>query len=394
MKVWLFDLDGVLIRPAGYREALRRTVGYFSQEAGYAERGFQESTIEAFEARGVTCEWDIAGICLMADIFAVWKANPALHLPPDLSDCLRTIRTAGLAHPEPDYAFWARRVGSAGGDTPSASAIKLFRQEAGHIEGNSARVEEWETILGLVLGHPREFLRSPVMQYFQQFTLGSRTYADFYHTQPVLETPSLLAELDQAALSPAARDRVLEQQRKGRIHAAIITARPCRPPSPKDDLADYPPEAEIAQKIAGFETLPLAGAGHMQWLARRHQQAVDAYLKPSPVHSLTALAFALAGVGETSLEAARLFVEERKPMPPLDRLIAEKAEILVLEDSPTGVISTQSAVDLLTRKGADIRLSFIGVASGGEKQAALEALGAEVFASTERAVEAALASRS
>jgi hypothetical protein len=389
MNVWLFDLDGVLILPSGYREALRRTVAHFSRSAGYPERPLDESTIESFEAQGITCEWDIAGICLMADIFNVWKANPGLHLPPDLNDCLGALNSAEWTHPAPDYADWARRVGAPGGDMPSASALKVFKHEAGHAEGDLARTGSFEVILGLVLGHPRDFGRSPVMQYCQQFTLGSRAYADHYGAAPVVETPSLLAELDRPGISVAARDRILAMQAAKRIQAAIITARPCCPQDIGGRPADYPPEAEIAQKTLGLESLPLAGAGQMQALARRHGQVIDGYLKPSPVHSLATLALALGAKEDEALEAARVFVEEGKLLPALDPFRKEGVEVAIFEDSPTGVIGTQSAVDLLRRKYLDIRLSILGVAAGGEKRAALQSLGAEVFDTTDTALERA-----
>ena len=235
-------------------------------------------------------------------------------------------------------------------------------------------------------GHPREFAHSPVMQYFQQFTLGSRAYAKQYGVPAVLETPSLLADLDRPGISPASRDRILALQAEGRIHSAIITARPCRPQAAGENLSDYPPEAEIAQKVLGLEKLPLAGAGHMQWLARQHGQIIDGYLKPSPVHSLAALALALGGKESGALEAARVFVEEGKLLPPLDSIKGTGAAVTVFEDSPTGVIGTQSAVDLLKRKYLDVRISILGVAAGGEKRAVLESLGAEVFDTTDDAL--------
>jgi phosphoglycolate phosphatase-like HAD superfamily hydrolase len=389
MNLWLFDLDGVLIHPGGYREALRRTVAHFSRAAGLPERKLDESTIEAFEAQGITCEWDIAGICLMAVIFTLWRANPALHLPPDLEDCLDALRSADFSRPEADYADWAHQVGALGGETPSASALKLFKQEAGHASEDLMRLNEFDTLLGLVLGHPREFARSPVMQYFQQFTLGSRAYEQQYGVAPILETPSLLAELDRPGISAVARERILALQAEKRIHSVIITARPCRPQAAGDNLADYPPEAEIAQKVLGLEALPLVGAGHMQWLARQHGQISDGYLKPSPVHSLAALALALGGEENAALEAARVFVEEGKMLSPLDSLKATGAAVTVFEDSPTGVIGTQSAVDLLKRKYLDIRISILGVAKGGEKRAVLQSLGAEVFDTTDDALNRA-----
>jgi hypothetical protein len=243
-----------------------------------------------------------------------------------------------------------------------------------------------ENVINLLLAHPREFARSPVMRHFQQYTLGSRAYADHYRIQPEIETPSLLAELDRPAVSVQSRDRILELHRGKRITAAVITARPCRPQNVADDPTDYPPEAEIALRIIGLKDLPLAGAGHMQWLARRHGQLIDAYLKPSPVHSLAAFALALGDGEGTALESARAFVEEGKLLPPLDRLRAEPADILIFEDSPTGVVGTQSAVDLLIRARCPCRLSILGVAAGGEKRAVLESLGAKVFETTDEAM--------
>jgi hypothetical protein len=392
MNVWLFDLDGVLIRPGGYREALRRTVAHFSQAAGFAPAPVAEETIESFEAQGITSEWDICGICAMADIFEVWRANPGLHLAGDLPAAQAQLRAPGLARPAPDYARWARQVGAVGGETPSAAAVKVFKHEAGHAESDLVRTAEFETILDAVLGSPREFSRSPVMQYFQQFTLGSRGYAEQYRVPPTVETPSLLAELDRPALSPAARGRILALQSGGIVRAAIITARPCRPQLAGDESFDYPPEAEIAQKLAGLEALPLAGAGQMQWLARRRGQIVDAYLKPSPVHALAALALALGGKEDAALESGRALVEDGKILPPWDQHPGGEIRISVFEDSPTGVIGTQSAVDLLRRRHIPCALSIYGIATGAEKRTALESLGAQVFDSTDAALEKAFLS--
>jgi hypothetical protein len=389
MNLWLFDLDGVLIHPEGYREALRRTVAHFSREMGNPERPLEESYIEAFEAQGITCEWDIAGICAAADIFTIWRANPDLHLPADLPRAMRVLQKDSLLRPDPDYAGWARRVNALGDETPSASAVKLFRQEAGHAEPDIDRAGEFDFLLDALLGHPRQFARSPVMQYFQQYTLGSRAYAEHYHVPATVETPSLLAEMDRLAISDPSREKILALHGRKKIRAAIITARPCWPQEARDDLSDYPPEAEIALSVAGLKALPMAGAGHMLWLAKLHGQKPDAYLKPNPVHSLAAFAFAL-GAGEgAALEAARAFVEEGKLLPPLDRIKEEGADVVVFEDSPTGVIGTQSAVDLLQRARLTVRLSFLGVAAGGEKRAALESLGAQVFERTDEALEAA-----
>ncbi len=389
MNLWLFDLDGVLIHPGGYREALRRTVAHFSARMGNPERTLDESAIEAFEAQGITCEWDIAGICAAADAFAIWRANPELHLPSDLSRALLILQKETLQRPGPEYADWARRTGALGGESPSLSAAKIFRQEAGHADADIDRVGEFDGLLDALLGHPREFEHSPVMRFFQQFTLGSRTYRELYGIPADVDTPSLLEELDRPALSAAHRDRILTMHREGRIRASIITARPCRPQGAVDYPTEYPPEGEIGVKAIGLEELPLVGAGQMLWLAKRHGQQPDAYLKPNPTHSLAAIALALGAVEADGLEAARALVEDGKLLPPFDSLKGKGAEVLVFEDSPTGVLATQSAVDLLCRREVSAHLSFFGIAAGGEKRAALQALGAEVFDTTDQALDAA-----
>jgi hypothetical protein len=387
MNLWLFDLDGVLIHPGGYREALRRTVAHFSRLMGNPERPLDESAIESFEAQGITCEWDIAGICAAADAFAIWQANPSLHLPSDLSRAMTVFQKGSLARPEPEYAGWARRTSALGGESPSLSAAKIFRQEAGRADADIDRAGEFSCLLDALLGHPREFARSPVMRFFQQFTLGSRGYAEHYHTPADFETPSLLKEMDRPAISVESRDRILKMNHEEKIRPAIITARPCWPQGARDELVDYPPEAEIGLTVIGLKELPLVAAGHMLLLAKQHGQPPDAYLKPNPVHSLTAFAFAL-GAGESEgMEAARALVEDIKLLPPLDQLNAEDVHVSVFEDSPTGVLATQSAVDLLNRKGLNVRVSFLGMAAGGEKRKALEALGAAVFATTDQALE-------
>ncbi len=357
---------------------------------GNPERPLEESAIEAFEAQGITCEWDIAGICAAADGFALWRANPDLHLPADLARAMTVLQKEALIRPEPDYAGWARRTGALGGESPSLAASKIFRQEAGHAEAGIDRAGEFDSLLEALLGHPRDFSRSPVMQYFQQLTLGSRAFSELYGVPADIQTVSLLAELDRPAVSVSAREKILALHRDKRICAAIITARPCRPRGAIDNPTEFPPEGEIGVKVIGLEELPLVGAGQMLWLAKRHVQQPDAYLKPNPTHSLAAIALALGAEEGDGLEAARALVEDGKLLPPLDSLKGNDAEVLVFEDSPTGVLATQSAADLLNRRNVNLHLSFQGIAAGGEKRAALQALGAEVFTTTDEALRSAL----
>jgi len=45
MQVWLFDLDGVLICPGGYRAALKATVNHFTRAMGLGDYPLADETI-------------------------------------------------------------------------------------------------------------------------------------------------------------------------------------------------------------------------------------------------------------------------------------------------------------------------------------------------------------
>ena len=76
--VFLFDLDGVLVQPGGYRAAVRATVNYFAKQLGLGNIAPADETVAIFEAQGITCEWDMVPILLTLAL------NSALSALPDL----------------------------------------------------------------------------------------------------------------------------------------------------------------------------------------------------------------------------------------------------------------------------------------------------------------------
>ena len=96
-SVYLLDVDGVLLYPGGYREALRRTINYFSSAMGWGDCSLKDETALIFEAHGITNEWDMSAICLASLFVEAWKYVPGIRLPELVPDFfLTTVRIGSL----------------------------------------------------------------------------------------------------------------------------------------------------------------------------------------------------------------------------------------------------------------------------------------------------------
>ena len=393
MQVWLLDLDGVLIYPGGYRAALKATVNHFTRAMGLGDYAQAEATIETFEACGITSEWDSSPICVAVLLAEIWRADPALRLPADFEAALSAVRARAPLWPAPDLAAWARRILQAMSGTasyPSDAALKLLRDDARRSPERNGRLVELDTLLRQLLERNRDLLRSPTMRVFQHYTMGSRAFASHYGIAPSFETPSLLHDLDRPALSSSSRDMILELASQGKVHPVIYTARPCQPRTLPGRPEDYAPEAEIALDLIGLADLPLAAYGHLTWLAAQCNQRPDYFVKPSPVHALTAMAMAIGGSEREALETALALVREGRLAAPLSDLRGRRVEVHVFEDSARGIRGVREAARRLEQAGVRVDVRAWGIADHPEKRRALESLDALTFTDVDQAIQAAM----
>ena len=391
VNIWLFDLDSVLVYPGGYRAAFMATVDHFGRAMGLGGGLLDPSTIETFEACDITSEWDSSAICVAVLVEEIWRADPGLRLPLDLDAALSAIRARTPQRPRADFAAWARRIGQAMANKryPSDAALTLLLEDASQSPPVNGRLIELETCLRGLLEHTRDFDRAPAMRIFQHYTLGSDRFARHYGIAPAFETPSLLRELDQPALKPAWRERVLGLAAHGEIHPVIYTARPCWPRSLPGRQEDYAPEAEIALELVGLPSSPLVGFGHVSWLAAQCNHHLDYFVKPSPVHALAAVGLAIGGEERAALNAARRLVEENRLDAPLDVMRDRRVDIHVFEDTAGGILGVMNAARQLQQAGVLAEIKAWGIASTPGKREALEALGVPTFADVNLAIDAA-----
>jgi len=371
-SVLLFDVDGVLIHPVGYKAALRDTVRHFAFLMGLPDYAPTEDEIAVFEACGITNEWDSGAICVSTMLNAALVADPGLRRA-TLDETLAAIRGARPHLERPDYAALARRILDTTLDQESVPAARylalLSEQDAG-----------WLPLLAALLADVYT-TTTPTTSVFQAHTLGSARYAATYGTPPPIECPSYLAEYDTPLLSADSRARLLAWSRQPGHGAAIFTARPSLPPAgePDSPANGYAPEAELAMARTGLDgQLPLIGQGRVAWLAYQRGRGAAAYIKPSPVQALAAIGAAISGDERAALQAAAALAEDGRLEGPLASLRGQRVSVTVFEDATGGIHAVQTAARLLREAGLDVRARAIGVSPHPDKRAALAPLAERV----------------
>lgn len=368
----LFDVDGVLVHPVGYKVALRATVDRFAAQMGQPPLGPDDSEIAIFEACGITNEWDSGAMCVSALLMAALEQRPDLRRD-TLEATFAAIYAARLEIARPDFTRIAHEVRHNNEPFPAAHYLELL---AARTNGGDL------TLLRTLLGNVYDVLGTPTTRIFQTHTLGSARFADTYGHPAPFESESYLTRYDGALLSEASRARLLDWLRDTGHGAAIFTARPSLPPADlaatpsgvpnTHQIAGYAPEAELATELLGLAgRVPMIGQGRVGWLAVRHGRGAADYIKPSPVQGLAAIGAAASGTETDALNAAAALYEHGSLTGPLAALRGSPVGVVVFEDSTGGIRATRQAVERLTQAGLDVTLRAVGVSPNPDKRAAL-----------------------
>ncbi len=395
-KVFLFDIDGVLVQPRGYRLAVRAAVRYLAEKMGWRDDEQlipDEHILALFESQGITSEWDMVPICLATQLDS-WQAQHTDHpLPPDL---LQAFATAS-AHRSDDKgsADYSRVIMALGaqlqtGEFPADAAQRVSRALFPHLEGNP--------LLKQILGNSRDIRRSYTTRLFQHFSLGSRIFEGTYGLPAQVESPSLLEVEDRSLLPTDLYRRLVEGMRSGQIFAAAYTARPSLPPREiPAPHPDYAPEAEMALKLIGLRDLPTIAFGRLQYLAGETGGNAEDFLKPSPLQALAAIFAALSRQELASLRRAYacLFSSPPEGIAVQKQALADitplqPVKLHVFEDSMGGILAAQGAAAILTAVGWQIELHAWGITTHAQKRLSLQAAGATLVESTDQALRNSL----
>ena len=357
--ILLIDIDGVLVRPGGYRAALHATLNHFVHLMGLPHFEFPEEKLAGFEKRGITSEWDMVPLLLAVLWDDILSRQPLTELPVDVSSA-------------------AIEIGKAlNGYLPAELVIPEFELVSGQYPVETAlRAGTFPSIpLALrtsLMHRSRDVRSSHTMRIFQHYTLGSREFIKTYNLPAEIESESLLHKYDQ----PNITDAVREKLRQSGAHLAAFTARPSAPPREIDiPPSGYAPEAEIALELVGLADIPLISFGRLQYLGEQRGYDPETLLKPSPVQALAGIAAALTGDEWSALQAACDWYETGQFSGPLAEL-PQSFEVTIVEDTLGGIRSVRSAGDVLQRAGLDVTVCAYGLTSGSAaKTAAFEQAG-------------------
>ena len=369
--VLLLDIDGVLMKPGGYRAALHDTLNYFVNLMNLPHFEFAEEKLAEFEKRGITSEWDMVPLLLGVLWNDILSRQPIKNLPADISSA-------------------AIQIGKyLNGYAPSDLHIPEFELVSGQYPADTALKNGFFSSIPIqlrtnLLHRSRDVRFSQTMRLFQQYTLGSQAFTQTYDLPAEVETESLLHKYDKSNIN----DSIREKLHQPGTHLTAFTARPSAPPREVDaPPLGYAPEAEIALDLVGLVDIPLISFGKLQYLGEQRGYDPENLLKPSPVQALAGIAAALTGNEWAALQAACDWHETSKLTGALAEL-PQSFKVIIVEDTLGGIRSVWAAGEILRDAGLDVTVSAYGLTSGSPaKSAAFEQVGVPYFIDWDALIE-------
>jgi len=353
-KLILFDMDGVLLKPGGYHQALKATVNRVGLALGFQGVDLTDDQTAHFEALSITNEWDTLAISTALMLIKAWEFDPDLRLD---GHRVREM-TLDVQFPEIDVFL---DTFTDVGDLPCHSAYEKITQENSWLNGSQI------THLQEILFKARDIYQSLTLPWHQETVLGSQVFQSNYGLSPQLDTDSFLQRYDRPVLTPEKRKELERWLADDHHCAGILTNRPSK--TPPGYLSS--PEAELGAELIEMEHLPILGSGMLAWFAATQCKLPEhTFYKPNPVHALALMQLCLGLPAEDALmKAHELWQGEG---------IRENwvkfgdSKVVVFEDSVKGLQSVRSAQALLALENIHIEVNLIGVSTNPIKRAELQ----------------------
>ena len=375
MIILMLDMDGVLLESRGYHKALVQTLRLVGQALGFENATLTPEDIAAFEAAGITSEWESSAACVALMLVHLWRVDEGARLPADSFSLQRKPNGLDL----PDFAAFARELSAPDLDhlLPLSKAEKKILDLAHGL--NPGQIRTIQHLIRNAASAPHSLTH----RIFQELVLGSQVYAETYPYLPMLCTDGYLLKFDHSNLRSEIAARLVEWLTPGDRRAVIFTLRPSQPPAG----TFCTPEAEMGAALCGLKDLPIAGLGGILWLSKRRKLSPDRFGKPSPVHALTALRLALGDPVESALQAAADLALDGRTEPGWAAL--NQVHVFIFEDTVRGLTSLQTGIDLLHQRNIDLQVSAFGITTDPSKRTVLESAGAVVYPTLSDALLAA-----
>ena len=345
MNILIFDMDGVLLEPKGYHQALKTTVRLAGEHLSLHDIELTQKQIHKFEALGISSEWHSSALCMayLQIHFLSGIRSPAL----ELEEFFCILEEQPLEQPAIERGL---------------STIEILCRTYG-VDPKAVR----STITNC-----ENIDLSLTMQLFQELVLGSESYQNRYKKPAMNDSQSYLHLYDLPILSTKNADSIKRWIATEDYGAAIMTNRPSSGPLGFSGS----PEAELGLDLVHLSEIPLIGFGDISWLASKTQTLPGTIVKPNATHALAAILSSIHIEKNLSLQYAGIDPVQW-PEEILQSL--QGGTISVFEDTPAGLMSVKRAGNFLDRAGVDIKINAIGIAKEKSKKAALASQGAQIF---------------
>jgi len=389
----LFDIDGVLINPSGYRKAVHDTTNYFLNKLGFSKISINEEIITTFESIGITSEWDIVPLYLLCIIeISLIQNQPHTSLE-NYQDC-------SVFFGKHEYQPKQKEIISSvltlnnflqdGYSVCDALVNQNFENKSLQVFTNVRSTISW--ILNEWLLESRNILKSEILQYFQNLILGSELFHEITGLDWIIESEPYLVKYDSPLILDEIRNKISSLNSKENIFPCVITARPSAFPN-GCNLENYKlnfPEAELALKCLNLEQIPFVGFGALEYLGREKNGSGDQFVKPSPVHAITAI---LLSSGVDIIDALRMsydyiFLDQHKQIVDYLSGFISPINVSIFEDSIIGIQSLAAVCEHLTNDGLPINMIAYGISTQQNKIEALIKENAIIFPTINEAFSA------
>ncbi len=317
-KILIFDMDGVLLKPRGYHQALKDTVCLVAEKMGFEGISLSDQDIAQFEGLGISSEWHSSAACM-----ALLVINGHLHL----SQLFKLLK----------------------GEQAQVSA-RIRLENAIRKRAEAAEVEPDEAVLLIQKSETEESMTHRV---FQEMILGTA------------DKESYLLKYDEPVLGSDSRKKLLIWLEHPEHRCVVMTNRP----------SHNMPDANYGLQLIGMKnSIPLVGYGEMERMAEIFGGDAAEYSKPSSAHALAA-ALAALGIAEN------LHITHNALNGRVSDLLTQldDCQFWVFEDSPAGIVSVDAMGRFLATKDISVKVNKIGIAESSVKGAYLEKQGAQIF---------------
>jgi len=360
-KIILFDMDGVLLKPDGYHQALKATVRRIGKSLGVPNVNLTDNQIAHFEALSVTNEWDSAAISAALILIKAWEIDPKVRLGD------HPARFDVLTNQAPEIDSFLDSFDKVG-DLPTLSAYEKITRETPWLNQSQSEY------LKRILYNSRDIYHSPILPWHQETVLGSEAFQGNYGLEPKLNIESYLSTYDRKVLTPERLKSIQQWLAEPDHRAGIMTNRPSS--TPPGYLSS--PEAELGAKLVEVDHLPLLGSGMLIWFAATQCQLPEhTFLKPNPVHALALMQMCYGEPAQNALNMAYdLWRGEGKRE---DWDMFNGSQVTIFEDAVKGLQAGIAARVLLASENVKIELRLIGVSSNLIKKGELEKIADRVY---------------